>query len=109
MYCKTSRISKKSWKIMKKFSEDDLRFIYKALRWAEQDRISLADAWGHIDSPEGKGFIKEAKKCEKLRKAIGKNLKDGGKSLECLADVLEETPAESYLVLSEIKAKHKEG
>ena len=79
---------------------EDLRFIFKALRWASQDRLSLSEAFG--ESKCGKEAKKEADKCLRLMKIVNEHLSSGGKGLVCSFDeVGPET--ESMLSLTDIK------
>lgn len=50
---------------MKKLPVDELTRL--AFVWAEQDRLSLADAWGMDKSPEGREAMSEAAQLRKYR------------------------------------------
>jgi len=79
---------------------EELRFIFKALRWASQDRLSLAEAFG--ESRCAKEANKEAAKCLKLGKIINEHLSSGGKGLTCSFDEVD-PETETMLSLTDIK------
>ena len=69
----------------KKIGVMDLRFMVKALRWASQDRDTLAEAWGY-SGQEGKLAARDSVRCLLLKEAINQHLTAGGKGLSCAMD-----------------------
>ena len=85
----------------------DLQLIVKALFWASQDRLSLAEAHGD-ETKCGKEASKEAAKCLKLRKLINEHLSSGGEGLTCSFDGLALESVE-MLSLTDIKDRIESG